>query len=341
MPRAGQGLGPTGGVLILRLGKLGDMMVTAALFRALRRAHPRARLGLVTLPRSLEFSRAFKELDEVHAWRPVALPLLALRLRGRWDWMLDLNELPSSRSRLARTLFKSRRNAVFASAGERAARGADLVMDAPPKESSHVLDRMAAAARALGLRAPAGGFTPLVPLDPGALSRARGEAAQGLRVALNLSAGHPSRYWPQDRWLGLAQALIEADPRVSLQILHDQRDLGLARSLASRLPAGRLRPYEGKGLWDFLLAIPANRLLISPDTSAVHAAGALGVPVLGLYPEPAWNLAGWGPRGPGDIALKSTDGGLQGLPLESVRAAALRALRTLRSPRTPRSRANA
>jgi ADP-heptose:LPS heptosyltransferase len=315
-------------VLFLRLGKLGDMMVTACLFEAARRALPGARLGLVTLPRSLEYSRALPELDQVHAWRPATLPWLALRLRGRWDWMVDLNELPSSRSRLARNLFKPGRTAVFRGTGARA----DLVMDAPPKERSHVLDRMASASRALGFRAPAGLFRPRVPLDAGRLSRARARAAAGLGVALNLSAGHPSRYWPLDRWQALALALLKADARLTLQILHDRRDSALAQRLERALPAGRCRPAGGPGLWDFLEDIASNRLLISPDTSAVHAACGLGVPVLGLYPEPAWNLASWGPRGPGHRALRSPQGGLESLPLEPVRAAALGMLKRLRHP---------
>lgn len=328
MKPAPRGLGRPDSVLFLRLGKLGDMMVTACLFEAARRALPKARLGLVTLPRSLAYSRALRELDQVHAWRPATLPLLALRLRGGWDWMVDLNELPSSRSRIARALFKPRHLAAFSATGAEA----DILIDAPPKESSHVLDRMAAASRALGFKAKADLFRPRVPLDPLRLKQARGLAARGLPVALNLSAGHPSRYWPLQRWQGLAEALLAADPRLSLQILHDRRDRELARALAASLPAQRLRPATGPGLWDFLADIASNRLLISPDTSAVHAACGLGVPVLGLYPEPAWNLASWGPRGRGHRALRSPHGGLASLPLESVRAAALGMLKQLRRP---------
>jgi ADP-heptose:LPS heptosyltransferase len=322
--RRARGLGGPDSVLFLRLGKLGDMMVTACLFRAMRRAHPKARLGLVTLPRSAQFSRALPDLDEVHVWRPLTLPLLALRLRGRWDWMVDLNELPSRRSRLARRLIAPRRTAVFRGAGL----PADIVMDAPPKEASHVIERMAAAGRALGL--PTAGFKPVVPLDAARLAGARREAGRGLAVALNLSAGSPSRYWPVERWQALATALLKADRRVSLQILHDPKDAALAAQLSAALPAARLRPSPGPGLWDFLAAIAANRLLVTPDTSAVHAACALGVRVVGLYPEPAWNLASWGPWGPGHQALRSPQGGLQGLPLEPVRAAALRALKNRR-----------
>ena len=110
----------------------------------------------------------------------------------------------------------------------------------------------------------------------------------------------------------------------------DPKDAALAAQLSAALPAARLRPSPGPGLWDFLAAIAANRLLVTPDTSAVHAACALGVRVVGLYPEPAWNLASWGPWGPGHQALRSPQGGLQGLPLEPVRAAALRALKNRR-----------
>lgn len=334
MPAAGTGLEGARSVLFLRLGKLGDMIVSAWLFGEARRALPKARLGLVTLPRSLEFSRGLPEFDEVRAWSPLALPGLTWSLRGRWDWIVDLNELPSRRSRLAMGLFRPGKVAAFRATGLKA----DIVFDPPTKEESHVLDRLACAGRALGF-GPCRSPRPRVVLPEGALEAARRRIGEGPSVTLNLSAGHPSRYWPLERWRGLAHALLEADPRLRLQVLASAQDSSLVSELLSTLPAGRICPAPGPGLWDFLAAVGASKLLISPDTSAIHCASAFGVRVVGLYPEPAWNLASWGPWGRGHRVLRSPSGGLEALPLESVRTAALLALKGAPARRPLRSRA--
>lgn len=59
-------------------------------------------------------------------------------------------------------------------------------------------------------------------------------------------------------------------------------------------------------------------MLISPDTSAVHAASAFGVPVLAMYPDSEWNYASWGPYKTLHRALRSSAESLNAISIDEL-----------------------
>ena len=193
----------------------------------------------------------------------------------------------------------------------------DITVQTPHKEDSHVLERLALY---------------VVALKPGsldAMERAQGHILghAGRVVALNISAGHESRCWASAKWEALSHALLAVSPRVYLRILNAPPDGALARALRSALPGARVLPQAGESLNDFLAAIAASSMLVSSDTSAVHAACAFDVPVLGLYPEPYWNFVSWRPLGGKNCTIRSRSGGVDSIPAQEAMETAVEMLR--------------
>lgn len=83
-------------------------------------------------------------------------------------------------------------------------------------------------------------------------------------------------------------------------------------------------PYAKKSLDDFLAAIAASDMLVLPDTSAVHAACAFGIPVLGLYPEPLWNFVSWRPSNGNCRAVRAKGETVDSIPKDEVIKEALK-----------------
>ena len=96
-------------LIFVRLGKLGDMMVASWMFKEIKKKYPHLRLGLLTLPRSMELFKHNKDIDVLKSWSLFAVPMLALteRLRG-WDVLIDLNDDASRRSILALKNYKTK-----------------------------------------------------------------------------------------------------------------------------------------------------------------------------------------------------------------------------------------
>jgi heptosyltransferase IV len=313
-------------VLFVRLGKLGDMMTASYAIKSVRRAFPRIKIGLLTLPRSRELFRYCDEIDMLKLWAPVSLPFLAVSERFRsWDLLVDLTDEPSRRSVLALKLIKPKHSIAFDNIKTKPC--FEKTIPTPDREKTHMLERMAAMAAALGgIRRD---LRPVVYLKPGLKEKLRLEQEQitgkkGAVITLNISAGHKSRYWQQEKWEALAAALLKKYGKAWIRILHSPADEKEAAALIKKINSPRVLRYDGKSLHDFLAHIAASDMLVSPDTSAVHAACARGVPVTGLYPEPYWNFVSWKPSGRNTMAIRSPKDGVENIAFEQVRGPVLK-----------------
>lgn len=308
-------------------------MVASWIFKRVREEYPHLKLGLLTSSRSKELFRYNPDLDVLKLWRPWTLPDLAVRERLRaWDLLVDLNDDPSRSSVFVLKLIHPKSSMAYHN--EWSAAAFENTIPTLPKTKSHALERLAVAADALGIPSRPRDLRPVayIPRDRFRQEQARQNqktgGSRGARVvALNLSAGNESRYWGIEKWAGLAQALLRARKDTWIKILCAPKDSPAADRLAAQLDPGRVLPRPRTGLVDFLAAIAASDMLITADTSAVHAASAFGVPVLGLYPEPFWNFVSWKPWGATHLVLRSTSKeGINAIPLPRVQASALELL---------------
>ncbi len=318
-------------ILFVRLGKLGDMMVSSMLINRVRKAYPHLKIGLITLPRSKELFKYNQDINVLKTWLPITLPILAIteRLRG-WDLLADLNDEPSRRSLLALKLINPKQSMAFKNA--KSEKVFDLTISTLQKEKSHVLERLNVYLKAFGITENK--LKPFVSLKKGYLNFTEEKQRKiigknGIIIALNISAGHESRYWAIDKWEMLAKSLLEVSPRIYLRIINAVGDKKLGLGLRAKLPADRILKAGGNSLNEFLTVIAASDMLVSPDTSAVHAACAFDVPVLGLYPEPYWNFISWKPLGKKNNAIRSNKDGVDSITVKIVTKIALKMVKSI------------
>jgi ADP-heptose:LPS heptosyltransferase len=72
-------------------------------------------------------------------------------------------------------------------------------------------------------------------------------------------------------------------------------DVQAAQNVAQALPVHSVLFPQYDTFHHFAAYIASARMLLSPDTSAIHIAAANRVPVLGLYPAVEWNYWRWRP----------------------------------------------
>jgi ADP-heptose:LPS heptosyltransferase len=335
-PTAGKitiGLKSVKSVMFVRLGKLGDMMAASWIIKAAREQNSDLRIGLLTLPKSAGLFKYCSDIDVLKLWRPFTAPFLAAteRLRG-WDLVVDLNDEPSRRSVLVMKLLAPEKSIAF---DNEKSRGVfKHTVKTLVKDKSHVLERLSVMAAGLGINASKTLLRPAVYLKPGLLEKTikvqekiTGNGAK--LITLNISAGHKSRFWSVEKWAELGRVLQKQDKNVFIMVLGSPADHEEAEKIVASI-GGKILPYAKKSLDDFLAAIAASDLLISPDTSAVHAACAFGVPVLGLYPEPLWNFVSWRPSNANCRAVRAKGETVDSIPEDEVIKEALKMARKLK-----------
>ena len=96
-------------------------------------------------------------------------------------------------------------------------------------------------------------------------------------IGINLSAGEPDREWSLDKW----SALIKALDRKVVVFSMPQRQAD-KRKLETAIPQVIPTPATVT-IFDAAAIIARLDLLISPDTSLIHAAACVDTPVVGMY----------------------------------------------------------
>jgi len=269
-------------VLAVRFSSLGDLILTTPLFRAIRSAHPRAEVTLVTRREYVPLFAQSPRITEVIGYDPDT-PLRALARdlrRRRFTHRLDLHgSLRSAtlrllvggrwgrypKHRLARTvLIRTKRN---------------IYRDHRP-----VAERYFDAARRLGV-AP-DGDPPEVFLHRDAVTAADAflrEHRLGqdrTLVALIPGAAHATKEWPEHHWHELLSLVTGAG--MDVVILGGNKEAEMAGRLAA---AGGSRVASAAGRFDIqgtAALLKRARCAAGGDTGVMHLSTAVGTPVVTL-----------------------------------------------------------
>lgn len=286
-------------VLLVRLRSLGDIVCALPALRALRRAAPRARVGVVVEPRFRGAVEADPLFDEVLAGEGVAL----LRRVRAWrpDVSVDLHGGP-------RAAWLVRLSGARTRVGLARVRLAGLygIRVATDPAARHAVDGWIDFAGRLGATAdPADRRVALTGADREGAARVLGDAGLadgGVLVACSPGVGYPAKRWAAARWGEVLGRLCPAGGARAAVVLWAPHEAALAREVAAAAgdarvaaaPSGEIRPNAA------LMERAAVHL--SSDTGAMHVAAGLGVPCVALF-GPA-DPEVHGPYGEGHLVLR-------------------------------------
>ena len=298
-------------ILVLRLDRIGDVLMSLPALHDLREAMPRARIRLAVGRWSQDIARGFP-VDEVVVWsapwvgRPAEGALsfgdLAGRARAlrrdRIDLALDLQG--DLRASLLLWLSGAERRVGYANTG-----GAYLLTDivALDETVSWVEQNRRAVAQATGRPSSTQRQDPLTAEDRAfaeAFLAEEGLLARRPLVGLHPSGGRRVKQWPIARWREVATHL-QREHGATILVTGGAADRPLAEALGEGLPQP---PIDLTGRLDVrhtLAVIARLHLFLSPDTGPMHLACAVGTPSVSVF-------------GPSDPVRYFTGGAFDGHP---------------------------
>ena len=288
-------VGSVKSVACLRPGKLGDMIVATPLFSALKKSGGIERLSVVCSRINEIVIRHNPHIDDVrvvnfHSIRDVLAAVAWLR-RQRFDAVIDLTP-GFSRTNFLMSYCAGPHTQRVGIEKEQIAGCYHINIG---NRESHLADRMLEAGEALTGRR----FPQLRRFELYAAQNDKAAAMQfvnrqkGRLAAINLSAGNRYRQWTYERYAGLLSLFAARGSALTVALIAVGEQRAWAERLAVAYDACVVVPD-----FSFLTiaeVLGACSLLISPDTALVHAAGAKGVPVVGLYNAYNENLVRWSP----------------------------------------------
>ena len=280
-------------VLVVRLDRIGDVLMSLPALHDLRAALPHARIRLAVGAWSAEIARS-APVDEVLVWsapwvgRPSegaqALGELLSGARALRQTPLDLAiDLQGDvRASLLLWISGARARVGYANTG-----GAYLLSHVVPLDEtvSWVEQNRRAVALAVGFARTPPRFDPLSAEDrtfaQHLYENLHLEEKRPL-VGLHPSGGRRVKQWPVERWAEVATRL-QQEHGATILITGSEADRPLAAALAKLLPRKALDVSGRLSVREMMALLSGLDLFLSPDTGPMHMACALGTPSVSVF----------------------------------------------------------
>lgn len=294
-------------ILILRYDAIGDMIVTTPLFDALKSVLPDAAIDIVASHRNAGVLIDDERIRNVHVYDGSRSSFRAVRKacrRQRYDVVISLVMNKTTKAGLmANRLGGSKAITVSFENAERRdlyATWFDVQVPIERNVSTMAEMQLRIVDALFDMHCDPASFPMTVRLDVvnERFAAAQVEGTEGRRITgVNLSAGNPYRMWSEERNAEFLTSLMAADPEVRIMLFSDgaRRDMALRLASMDRSRISCCEPT--KDFRSVVATLGKMDTVITPDTSIVHAAAAMGTPVVVMYSLKASFLMEWQPFG--------------------------------------------
>jgi ADP-heptose:LPS heptosyltransferase len=294
-------------VLYLRYDRIGDMILSTGLLRAIARSHANVVVDVLASPENVPVLAGNPYVRSVLIADPTYIAAFRRIRRERYDAIIDCQIFSPSTTTLIMMLLSRARHRIGL-----AGRGIDSAFTLPvarPASARHYVEHLGALASPFGVSDA--NWRPEIFLTPAERAEAESRWRSGRRLLVNISAGKPTCRWPAERFAAVLGAL-RAHADLDVGLIAAPGDVAMAEHLAS---AGA-RFLRTRSVREAFALVATADYVLTPDTAITHAASAFGKPAVVMFPRNRAEI--WGPYGTGGAAVASTEGTLQSLTVERV-----------------------
>lgn len=285
-------------ILFLRQDRIGDVLITAPIVRAVRERYPNATIDVVLSRNNISVARTFAPyINDVHDYQKTIRSLIsvirAIR-RRRYDLVVDLLDNTSSTS----SILVSSSNATLSLGIDKENRGVYThVVPLLSKKSTHITDRVAQLLIAFGIDPSTIDMRPMYPVSHHDTITAKHHVFDGPEpsypVGVVYSGSSVLRTFPADKLIAVLKTVKRKYPSVDFYIFGAPHHQGEVKHIA-RESGSHAVPTTGS-FHAYACALHEMKAMISPDTSAVHLAAAWNMPTCVLFNQPDPDQYPWYP----------------------------------------------
>jgi heptosyltransferase-2 len=286
-------------ILFLRHDRIGDMVLSTAVLKALRRGYPHAKITVLASEQNHEILKHNPNVDEILIYKGMPWFIRETRPRG-YDLVIDPFLTHELKQALMTCLAGGKYRIGFEEAGREVFFNIRGPATSPPKR---MVDQLLDLVELAGGKRK--GCEPEVFLSDTEIQWAnealakKGISADELTISIHPGAHYPSQRWPAERFGELARRILEqCDAKVILLGSSDEE--GLLK--AAKKSAGKdIQIFSCSGIKEFMALLSKCDLMICNNSGPLHIASALNVSTVSTIGPTITPL--WLPYGENHVVL--------------------------------------
>lgn len=295
-------------ILIVRTDRIGDVLLSTPVIKALRKNYPQAYIAMMVCAYARDIVEGNNYLDEVIIYDKDG------KHKSCWSSFKFSLNLKKKKFDLALILHPTNRvHLVTFFAGIPKRIGYDrklgfLLTDRMKHTkqfgAKHELEYNLDFLKYLCIEWQDQDKEPFMPIRPESekyieeLFKQEGIKESDRLLAIHPAASCPSKVWPNERFAAVADRLVEKYGFKTL-LVAGPKDIGITKSLLAKMQAPAVNLAGKTSVSQLASALKRCQLFISNDSGPVHIASALGVAVIAIFGRNQSGLSPrrWGPQG--------------------------------------------
>lgn len=308
-------------ILVLRQDRIGDVLISLPVIRALRARFPAATIDMVLSPNNIAVRDAVDPfINDVIIHEKGLAGLLRTRRTlhsRRYDVVMDLMDNASSTSAL---LIRASR-ARYAVGIDKENRGIYThVVPLADRSSVHIVDRIARLLWPFAIDPAAIDLRLAYPLSEEDVARAvsivRAPSSSSKIFGVNISGSDISRMYSEDGIVQIIDHCLKTYPSIETVVMAAAQHHDIQQRIGQRTGCRVIPPTPSFRAWAANLA--QLDAFFTPDTSSVHLAAAFNVPSVVLFVHDRPDLMPWYPYASVCFPVETTTGSIAQIPLRDI-----------------------
>lgn len=263
-------------ILMIQLGRIGDMILATPAFKLLKERFPDSELNVIAGRHNhlIISNNPYVDKIIVYEKEPLKLIKFIYKLKtSKYDCYFDPKDHKSNESKILGKMVRA--NLKFGY----------NVSNLDFKDTSivekHYIEKYIRHLKEIGVEIPK--FIPKPVLFENSDSQNYvNEFLKNRKIAkyfvLNISASHERKMWQNENW---SRFLKNIETQFEIILSYAPTESEKAKDLLKK--NNRLIEFQSRSLFDTISLIKNSAMLITPDTALVHIAAAFDIPLLGLY----------------------------------------------------------
>lgn len=278
-------------MLFLRFDRLGDMVISTPLFRIIKRHYPHIQIGVVATPTNYRVIETNTNVDHIYIYdkrHPITVLKMMKTIRNiKYNVVVNL-VFSSSLTGALLSYFAAPKSSIRirGTTGD----DKDFLYNVNIRKkiwgaaTKTMLEETVDMLRVVGIHVQDEDIRPdlYIPAHLRAIAQNLVEK-RNIKIGINLSAGHETREWSiekYDQFIRQCAARIRPSTMLLFSMPNSQR---LTELLHRELPGNAKAIPTSFDILEIAAYLSFLDVLLTPDTSFVHIASALRIPLVGLY----------------------------------------------------------
>jgi ADP-heptose:LPS heptosyltransferase len=281
-------------ILVIQIGRIGDMILTTPLFSELKKLFPNSKLTVLANLKNCDVIKYETTIDRILIYKKDVINIVKIITKlkkGRFDIWIDPKYGYSKTSEFLLKICKPKQSygynfnkVIFSKAVP--------VFDKP----EHYINLCLNVLKCFNIdSADYENQKPIIQI-PEANQKKYAASRNPKIIAINISAGSITRIWQKENWLKLVNEINQLHPEFEFIIIYMDREKAIVKYITDNYKDKNLKYFSSNDILEISDLISNVNLVITPDTSLVHIASAFNIPIIALYPNVKWNYERFSPK---------------------------------------------